>query len=293
MGSEPLVIRNTWTAVLDHARTYHDFTYVYPVISRRSRGLSIGINLNPDKACNFDCVYCEVDRKIPGKAQLVDLAQVRDELLWLIQHAQSGGLACEPKFTDIPEALTRKVRDVAFSGDGEPTMIHNFDTCVDQVVEVLNQCGLTETKIVLITDSAGLDKATVKRGLERMDANRGEIWAKLDAGSEAYFRTVNRSKIRFDRILANLRETARIRPIIIQSLFLKVYGEIMSTTELQEYCTRLMEITITGGQISEVHAYTIARPVPEPWATRLEPSELTNLADEIRRLTGLKVVEFP
>jgi wyosine [tRNA(Phe)-imidazoG37] synthetase (radical SAM superfamily) len=293
MGSEPLVIRNSWTAVRDHARTYHDFTYVYPVISRRSRGLSIGINLNPDKACNFDCVYCEVDRKIPGKARLVDLAQVRDELLWLIQHAQSGGLAREPKFADTPEALTRQVRDVAFSGDGEPTMIHNFDTCVDQVVEVLKQCGLTETKIVLITDSAGLDKVTVRRGLQRMDANRGEIWAKLDAGSEAYFRTVNRSTIRFDRILANLKETARIRPIIIQSLFLKVRGEVMSATELQEYCTRLMEITTAGGQISEVHAYTIARPVPEPWATRLEPSELTILADEIRRLTALRVVEFP
>ena len=49
MAEQPIAIRNTWNAVRDHARTYQDFTYVYPVISRRSRGLSIGVNLNPDK----------------------------------------------------------------------------------------------------------------------------------------------------------------------------------------------------------------------------------------------------
>lgn len=59
-------IPNTLAAVRDHTRVYRDFTYVYPVISRRSGGLSVGINLNPDKVCNFDCVYCEVDRKTPA-----------------------------------------------------------------------------------------------------------------------------------------------------------------------------------------------------------------------------------
>jgi hypothetical protein len=172
-------------------------------------------------------------------------------------------------------------------------MVHNFDACVQLVADVLRERQLDETKIVLISDAAGLDKLTVKRGLALMDAHRGEIWAKLDAGTEPYFRLVNRSAVRFERILANLLETSRVRPIVIQSLFLRTHGEIMPAAELREYCARLNEIVAAGGRISEVHAYTIARPVPEPWATRLEPAELHALAETIRASTGLRVEEFP
>ena len=285
-------IRNTWASVLDHSRRYQEFTFVYPVISRRSRGLSIGINLNPDKVCNFDCVYCEVNRKIPGKAKDVDLNRVRDELRWLIRHALSGGLAQEAKFAEVPLELTKTIRDIAFSGDGEPTMVHHFDECVQTVVDVKTEFGLTETKIVLITDAAGLDKATVKRGLEIMDQHPSEIWGKLDAGTESYFRTVNRSPVRFDRILSNLLETAKIRPIIVQSLFLKVRGQTMDPAELDAYCDRLTDIIKGGGKIKEVHAYTIARPAPEAWAEKLSASDLATIAETIRSRTGLAVMAF-
>jgi len=285
-------ILNTWAAVLDHTRRYQDFTYVYPVISRRSRGLSLGVNLNPDKVCNFDCVYCEVDRRVPGKAKDVDLAQVRDELRWLIRHILSGGLGAEPKFAELPSALSRRIRDIAFSGDGEPTMVHNFDQCVQLVAGVKSDFNLAETKIVLITDAAGLDKASVKQGLEIMDQHPSEIWGKLDAGTEAFYREVNRSPIRFDRILSNLLETARVRPIIIQSLFLKVREKVMSPEELEAYCERLNHIVKQGGRIREIHAYTVARPTPEPWATKLTGEELETLAATIRQRTSLKVLTF-
>jgi wyosine [tRNA(Phe)-imidazoG37] synthetase (radical SAM superfamily) len=293
LPNRPVAIRNTWKAVVDHARTYQDFTYVYPVVSRRSRGLSIGVNLNPDKQCNFDCVYCEVDRATPGRAREVRLDQVRDELRWLIDHALSGGLGREPKFSDTPPEVARIVRDVAFSGDGEPTMVSNFDVCVEVVADVLREKGLSETKIVLITDSAGLDKASVRRGLALMDAHHGEVWAKLDAGTEDYYRHINRSSVRFDRILGNLLETARVRPIVIQSLFLKTHGQPMPPSELEAYCRRLNQIREGGGTVREVHAYTLARPTPEPWATRLSPDELSELAGTIRSRTGLRVEEFP
>ena len=293
LANRPVAIRNTWKAVVDHARTYQDFTYVYPVVSRRSRGLSIGVNLNPDKQCNFDCVYCEVDRGTPGRAREVRLDQVRDELRWLIDHALSGGLGREPKFSDTPPEVARIIRDVAFSGDGEPTMVSDFDVCVEVVADVLREKGLSETKIVLITDSAGLDKASVRRGLALMDAHHGEVWAKLDAGTEDYYRHINRSSVRFDRILGNLLETARVRPIVIQSLFLKTHGQPMPPSELEAYCRRLNQIREGGGTVREVHAYTLARPTPEPWATRLSPDELSELAGTIRSRTGLRVEEFP
>lgn len=285
-------IQSSWAAVQDHTRHFSDFTFVYPVISRRSKGLSIGVNLNPDKVCNFDCIYCEVDRRIPGAVTEVDLRQMKDELTAMVRFAKDGGLAKEPKFDEVPW-LTREVKDIAFSGDGEPTMIHNFAECVETVVEVQQSEGLDETKIVLITDAAGLDKADVKRGLKLMDTHHGEIWGKLDAGTEDYYREVNRSNVKFDRILSNLLETARARPIIIQSLFLKVHGQAMPAAELDAYCGRLNDLTESGGQISEVHLYTIARPTPEAFATKLELAELENMAAAVREQTGLTVAVFP
>src|SRR5881628_2174184 len=183
-----------------HSRNWRTFRLCYPVISRRSRGLSLGVNLNPDKVCNFDCIYCEVDRRIPGKVSQVDLNQMRDELIAMTRFVRDGGLAKEPKFNELPSFITRNIKDIAFSGDGEPTMIHNFADCAQAVAEVKRREGLDKTKIVLITDAAGLDKADVKRGLEIMDANNGEVWGKLDAGTEPYFNLVNRTTVRFDRI---------------------------------------------------------------------------------------------
>ena len=285
-------IKSSWAAVQDHTRHFSDFTFVYPVISRRSKGLSIGVNLNPDKVCNFDCIYCEVDRRIPGAVTEVDLRQMKDELTAMIRFAKDGGLAKEPKFDEVPW-LTREVKDIAFSGDGEPTMIHNFADCVQIVVDVKQAEGLGATQIVLITDAAGLDKGDVKRGLELMDANEGEVWGKLDAGTEAYFKAVNRTNVKFQRILDNLLATAKTRAIIIQSLFLKVHGEAMSAAELQAYCDRLNELTAGGGQIREVHLYTVARPTPEAFATKLEPAELETMATTVRERTGLTVAIFP
>jgi wyosine [tRNA(Phe)-imidazoG37] synthetase (radical SAM superfamily) len=125
-----------------------------------------------------------------------------------------------------------------------------------------------------------------------MDAHLGEIWCKLDAGTEPYYRQVNRSFVRLDRILKNILATARVRPVVIQSLFLKLHGEPMPAAELEAYCQRLRDIVDAGGSIREVHAYTIARPTPEAWATKLSATELAQVAQTIRERTGLRVDVF-
>jgi wyosine [tRNA(Phe)-imidazoG37] synthetase (radical SAM superfamily) len=222
---------------------------------------------------------------------VLDARRMGEELTDLIRFVKAGGLGKVGKFAEASDWV-REIKDIAFSGDGEPTMIPNFAECVQVVADIKRAEALTATKIVLITDAAGLNKADVRRGLEIMDANQGEIWGKLDAGTESYYRLVNRSSIKFERILKNLTETARVRPIIIQSLFLKVHGERMPEPELLAYCDRLREIRQGGGQIKEVHAYTIARPTPAAYATRLEAAELNVLAEIIRQRTGLPVCTF-
>ncbi|MHC4997174.1 MAG: radical SAM protein, partial [Planctomycetota bacterium] len=99
-----------------HPRLWQDFQYVYPVLSRRSGGLSIGVNLNIDKVCNFHCVYCQVDTHVPPPRTDVDLDQLAEELDWLCGFAASGALWEVAPFDAAPEHL-RRVNDIAFSGD--------------------------------------------------------------------------------------------------------------------------------------------------------------------------------
>ena len=121
-----------------HERTFADNRFVYPVLSRRSAGISLGINLNPDKVCNFDCVYCQVNRTRQSETRFVDMETLRDELDRMLQWAGSGQIFECDKFRDCPAAL-RQLKDMAFSGDGEPTTFRNFD-------RIVSQCAAAETQ---------------------------------------------------------------------------------------------------------------------------------------------------
>ena len=193
----------------DHDRTWRENRYVYPVISRRSGGISIGVNLNPDKACNFDCVYCQVDRSVPPVVRTVDPQQVRDELELTLQAVLSGCLFEDEFFKEVP-ASHRRLNDIAFSGDGEPTTSPQFASAVRIAADVRRSLGLSELKLVLITDAAYLDRPLVKEGLAILDANQGEIWAKLDAGTEEYYQLINRPNVPLQQVLDNILE-ARAR----------------------------------------------------------------------------------
>ena len=148
----------------DHTRGWRENAYIYPVISRRSGGLSIGINLNPDTACNFDCVYCQVDRTGTPRVREVDVARLGDELLQMIADAQTGTLFNDAAFADVPHER-RRIRDFAFSGDGEPTTCKHFRECVELVAKCKHEAALDDAKIVLITDACYLTKPDVAAGL--------------------------------------------------------------------------------------------------------------------------------
>jgi wyosine [tRNA(Phe)-imidazoG37] synthetase (radical SAM superfamily) len=268
-------------AHLDHRRIWQDFHYAYPVISRRSKGVSLGINLNPDKVCNFDCVYCEVDRTGPGPRRDVDLAQLEREVGTLLDLTVDGTLfATRPFNTARPDQ--RRLNDLAFSGDGEPTTAPEFAEAVACVARLKAARRLDDVKLVLITDSTRLQAPEVVRGLETLMANQGEIWAKLDAGTEAYYREINRSKVPFRRVLDNLAAAARRWPITIQTLFLEWRGQGPGPAEVAAYLERLAEIRAQGGALQGIQLYTVARPTPEPEARPLKAQVMDALAARVR-----------
>jgi len=166
-----------------HSRSWRDNRFVYPVISRRSKGLSIGVNLNPDKICNFDCIYCCVDRTTPPTIRDVDLELLRDELSHMLELFKSGELFRQPPFEETPSHL-RRLNDIAFSGDGEPTSYPQFQEACQLSASLLQQASLNDTKLVVITNATLFHQPRVQRALEFLDHHNGEIWAKLDAGTE-------------------------------------------------------------------------------------------------------------
>jgi wyosine [tRNA(Phe)-imidazoG37] synthetase (radical SAM superfamily) len=269
-----------------HPRDWRDNLYVYPVISRRSRGLSIGVNLNPDTACNFDCIYCQVDRTAPVKVRDVDLDVLAVELDHMLGLAAGGSIFDEPQFGAVPPEL-RRVNDIAFSGDGEPTTCPVFADAVRLAADLKHQRGMGNVRMVLITDACYLTKPAVKRGLRTMDQSNGEVWAKLDAGTQAYYELVNRPNYPLAHVMSEIIATARERSIRIQSLFMRVNGEPPPSAEIDAFVERLHEILAADGKIIEVQVYTVARRPAEAYVGALSDAQVDAIVEQVRSATGL------
>ena len=281
----------TTSLFTQHSRSFEHNRFVYPVLSRRSHGLSIGVNLNPDKICNFDCIYCQVDRTRQSETTFVDLAGLLAELDQMLSLAASGEIWQHEKFRDVP-AEFRRVNDIAFSGDGEPTTYKNFDEIITRCAELKVRHGLAEMKMVLISNASMFHREHVRRGLEILDAHRGEIWAKLESGTDEYYHLVERTPIPFRQILDNIIAAATIRPLVIQSLFMRIQGNPPSLAEQEAFCDRLNEITRAGGALKLVQIYTIARRPAESFVAPLSDFEVDALAELVRQRTKLNVAVF-
>jgi wyosine [tRNA(Phe)-imidazoG37] synthetase (radical SAM superfamily) len=274
-----------------HPRLFRSNVYVYPVLSRRSGGVSVGINLNPDKACNFDCIYCQVDRTKTPQEYFVGLPKLLDELRMVLSGlTPDGTLWQEPEFTKI-SADKKRVTDIAFSGDGEPTTFKNFSEVIERCIAVKEELGFVDSKVVLITNATGFDRPDVQRGLKLMDTHHGEVWAKLDAGTPEYFKLIDNTDFPFTRVLQNIQQCAIKRPIVIQSCFMRVKGIPPSDAEIDAYVARLSEIVSRGGRIKLVQVYTVARNPAYSIVSSLSNTEVDAIAGRVRA-AGLQSLSF-
>lgn len=220
---------------------------VYPVFSRRLGGVSIGINTAPQKSCNFACLYCEVDFSQETGLFRFDI-NAADNLLrtGAIPDAQSG------KFGDVP------IKAITLSGDGEPTALRDFEGAIRRVIATRDEF-VRDAKIVVISNASGLHRETVRRGLALMDINNGELWGKLDAGTEDYFKLVAQTRVPFRRVLDNLLAVSLERPILIQTCLVSIDGQMPSADELAAYADRINHILTSGGKLQAIQLYSIAR----------------------------------
>jgi wyosine [tRNA(Phe)-imidazoG37] synthetase (radical SAM superfamily) len=268
----------------DHRRDLAANRYVYAVVSRRAQGLSIGVNLNPDKVCNFDCPYCQVDRTTPGGSPRIDVALLTSELSELLERAR-GDLWAEAPFDTVEPAL-RRVADVAFAGDGEPTTPPEFPAAAAAAREARDRLA-PGVPLRLLTNATLFHKPKVQGALAAFD----ELWCKLDAGSERYFQLVDGTRLSFRRILDNLLLVARERPIVIQAMLLAIDGQGPDSVEIAEWVARMGEIVLGGGRIDHVQVYTVARRPADPRFGPLDRARLDEIAASARS-AGLKAAVY-
>jgi wyosine [tRNA(Phe)-imidazoG37] synthetase (radical SAM superfamily) len=262
--------------------------FVYAVISSRAGGLSLGVNMNPNRLCNFDCSYCEVDRRTPSPEHKLVVDVMAAELHRTLLAVRQGQFRDRPWYQFLPAELLQ-LRHVALSGDGEPTLAPNFVEAVQSVVRVRALGGFF--KVVLLTNGTGLDQTDVLRGLDFLTKS-DEIWIKLDGGTQGFVDKVNRPNVPLEKILANILLIGRQRPVVIQSLFPAIHGEEPPFDEIREYATRLKELKAGGAQISLVQIYSAARPgVHAEWG-HLPLRVLSQIAQTVRQIAGLRAEVF-
>jgi wyosine [tRNA(Phe)-imidazoG37] synthetase (radical SAM superfamily) len=264
--------------------------WVYLVLSPRARGLSVGVNLNPDRRCNFDCVYCDVERGASGQESELDVETLAGELTSTLDRIRQGQVRELNGFRDLPEDLLL-LRQVAISGDGEPTLSTRFADALGAIVHVRARGQFPFFKITLLTNATRLDEPEVQHGLRLLVA-QDEIWAKLDGGSNEYLRRINRGQVSLERILGNILLVSRHRPVVIQSLFPLLDGQEPTEEDVQQYAHRLHELRIAGARISLVQICSATRHTMRSHCGHLALRTLSKIAQTVRTTAGLPVEVF-
>lgn len=251
---------------------------VYPVYSRRSEGLSLGLNLFPGrKQCPFNCPYCEI---FPFTSEAVfSYEQMENDLRSVIEEANKKNAP---------------VKDICFSGNGEPAISPFFPKALKLAAQIRAEM-LQSAKIVLITSGAGLLNKQTYALLEEAAASiELDIWLKLDAGTQDWYKKINRSAIPFDELTARIKDFTDCSCVTIQTMLCAVDGGGPPVEEANAWENLILRLAANGKKnIRKVQIYGKARPAPEDPKTEPLPAAcLEERAESLRRAfapTGCRI----
>jgi wyosine [tRNA(Phe)-imidazoG37] synthetase (radical SAM superfamily) len=275
----------------NHDRDNAGMTYVYPVISRRAGGVSVGINLNPNNACNWACIYCQVPDLTRGAAPAIDLTLLETELRSMLTEILQGDFMQ----TQVPENA-RRLNDIALSGNGEPTSAKEFPQVIELIGRVMADFDLAgKIKLVLITNGSLIDRPRVQEGLKKMAALNGEVWFKLDSATVTGLRRINQTRTPPERHFERLKLAASLCPTWLQTCAFELDGAPPDETEQAAYLAMICRIKQEQVPVLGVLLYGLARPSLQPGAHRLAQlptAWMENWAEAIRK-AGLPVKLTP
>jgi len=274
-------VPNDYLVPEDHNRDVTGMTYIYPVVSRRAQGVSVGINLNVNNACNWRCIYCQVPNLTRGGPPAIDLAQLKQELNSMMQALLHGDF-----MQRYVAESDRRLMDIAFSGNGEPTTCKQFGEVLDIVAEVMQQYDLIQqdVKVRLITNGSQMDKVEVQAWMKKLAQINGEVWFKIDAGNRAGFARINDIQMTPEAHIKRLKTCAALCPTLVQTCMFALDGIAPSEADIADYLALIKQVST---EIKGVHLYSVARPSYQPEAPRLgrlDEAWLNQMAERIGTL---------
>jgi len=272
----------------DHSRDSVGLKYIYPVISRRAGGLSIGINLNTNNTCNWRCIYCQIPGLQRGKPPTIDCDRLAQELRsFLTDVLHEDFYLCHNISLEH-----RNIRDIAISGNGEPTSVEAFDRIVELIGCIIDELGLLDhIKLVLITNGSLSQRTIVQKGISHLSELNGEVWFKLDSATHVGIRSINNTNISIAKVRRNLEIVTKLCPTWIQTCVFSQDGNPPSDKERKSYVEFLADVMQRGFLLQGVLLYGIARLSMQPEAkrlTQLSADWLKQFAAQISK-TGIDV----
>ena len=284
-------MKRTKLNVADHDRDSAGLKYIYPVVSRRAGGVSVGVNLNVNQACNWRCIYCQVPNLTLGTAPPVDMALLETELRDFLQELLQGDFMLQK----VPEDA-RRINDIALSGDGEPTSAQEFLQVVALIGKIKQELMLpAHIKSILITNGSLLHRPNVQRGIQLLSQFTGEVWFKLDRASTAGMEKINNTQTSMEKVRKNLATSIGLCPTWLQTCWFALDGTAPSKQDEDDYLQFVTGLIQENTHPVGVLLYSIARPSHQEEAPRLaalSAQQLELFADRIRAL-GLIVKVSP
>jgi len=169
--------------------------YIFGPIASRRFGMSLGVDLSPDKKrCNFDCLYCELEKakRVDRYDNPSDYKEILDEIK----------IATKKYKFDI----------LTITSNGEPTLYPYLDKLVD---------NLKEHKLLILSNSSTIYKQNIQKILKKFDI----VKLSLDTVNEDLFKKIDRplEDIKIKNIIDGIIEFRKIydKELIIEILVVK------------------------------------------------------------------------
>ena len=275
---------DTKLTTTNHATDVVGLTYVYPVVSRRLGGLSVGINLNINNACNWRCIYCQVPDLKLGAAPKLDAKLLASELRFFLNEVLKGDFY--ERFNVDQDK--RVIKDIAIAGNGEPTSLKEFADAIDLIGRVATEMRVfPESQFVLITNGSLIHQTKVQDGLKVLNSYGGEVWFKFDSATTKGRVLINNTTQSCKTSLENLILSSQLCKTKIQTCLVDYNQQGLSIDEREAYLDLMRQVKTECPDLSQVMLYTLARPSLQPEAEFIEPMSLAVLnlfAEDIRKL---------
>ncbi|MDD3267349.1 MAG: hypothetical protein PHC75_09265 [Burkholderiales bacterium] len=220
----------------NHSRYFKDCKYIYPVVSRRAEGVSLGINLNINNACNWRCIYCQVEGLVRGKPTQVDLGMLESELDTMLDWIVNGDFIQE----FAPSGLQR-FNDICIAGNGEPTLSEEFLEVCKIIARLRDKYNINSVKTVLITNGSQIHYQSVQESIKILAKCNGEVWFKVDRAKKESINEVNQINLSMESVENNLKLCSKLCKTLIQSCWFKYDGILPTKNDVDEFISFIIK----------------------------------------------------